>query len=101
MKYLKYYIPSFTVILFILIILKGEYYPTAFLIGFSLFIIIGDHILPRDKIIQKYSYPYILNMSMYINLPILFVLLVLITTLLTNNLSQWYINIFEICYGLP
>jgi secreted trypsin-like serine protease len=42
MKYLKYYIPSFTVILFILIILKGEYYPTAFLIGFSLFIIIGD-----------------------------------------------------------
>ena len=95
MKYLKYYIPSFTVILFILIILKGEYYPTAFLIGFSLFIIIGDHILPRDKIIQKYSYPYILNMSMYINLPILFVLLVLITTLLTNNVSQWYINIFN------
>ena len=41
----------------------GEYYPTLFLIGFSLFIIIGDIIFPRDKEIQQFSYLSLLNFS--------------------------------------
>ena len=36
LKYLKYYIPGITSILFIVILLMGENYPTYFLIGFSI-----------------------------------------------------------------
>tara|TARA_S200000501_G_scaffold345244_1_gene357729 strand:+ start:770 stop:1837 length:1068 start_codon:yes stop_codon:yes gene_type:complete len=69
----------------------GEYSPTLFLIGFSLFIIIGDYILPRDKVIQKFNYPSVLNFSLYINLPILLILVILIASLLTNQLSKGYL----------
>ena len=92
MKYLKHYLPAFTAIIYFITISLGEYYPTIFLIGFSLFIIIGDHVLPRDKEIQEFSHASILNFSMYINLPILFVLILLIITILSNNLSLWYIE---------
>jgi len=62
LKYLKYFIPGFTGIITIIMFLMGEYYPTLFLIGFSLFIIIGDVIFPRDKEIQQFSYPSLLNL---------------------------------------
>ena len=75
LKYLKYYIPGLTSILFIVILLMGENYPTYFLIGFSFFIIVGDIIFPRDKEIETFSYPSLLNLSIYINLPILFILI--------------------------
>jgi len=70
----------------------GEYYPTIFLIGFSLLLIIGDLILPRDTKIQQFSYPSILNLSIYINLPILLILVSLIISFLSHDPSQWYIN---------
>ncbi|MBL52149.1 MAG: hypothetical protein CMG57_09355 [Candidatus Marinimicrobia bacterium] len=95
LKYLKYYIPGITSILFILILLMGENYPTYFLIGFSIFLIIGDLILPRDKEIQKFSYPILLNLSIYINLPIIFILVLLIVSIFSHNVSQWYIDILN------
>ena len=95
LKYLKYYIPGFTGILFIVILLMGEDYPTYFLIGFSLFIIVGDIIFPRDKEIEKFSYPSLLNLSIYINLPILFILVLLVVSIFSHNLSQWYIEVLD------
>ena len=92
LKYLKHFIPSFTAIAYLMIISLGEYSPTWFLIGFSLLLIIGDLILPRDTKIQQFSYPSILNISIYINLPILLALVVVVTSFLSNNVSQWYIN---------
>jgi hypothetical protein len=70
LKYLKYYIPGLTGILFIMMLSMGENYPTYFLCGFSLFIIVGDIVFPRDKEIEFFSYPRLLNLSIYINLPI-------------------------------
>ena len=75
LKYLKHYIPAITGIFTIIFFLMGENYPTYFCIGWSLFLIIGDYILPRDKEIQDFAYPTILNFSIYINLPILFCLI--------------------------
>jgi len=95
LKYLKYYIPGLTGILFIVISLMGENYPTYFLIGFSLFIIVGDIIFPRDKEIKLFSYPSLLNSSIYINLPILFILVLLVVSIFSNNLSQWYIEVLD------
>ena len=48
MKYLKYYTSTLTLIASFLICFLGEYYPTAFFVGFSLFIILGDVILKED-----------------------------------------------------
>ena len=95
LKYLKYFIPGFTGIITIIMFLMGEYYPTYFLIGFSLFIIIGDIIFPREKEIQQFTYPSLLNLSIYINLPILFILVLLVVSIFSNNLPQWYIHTFN------
>ena len=100
LKYLKHFLPAFTAILYLLAISIGEYYPTIFLIGFSLFIIIGDYILPKDKNIQQFSYPSILNSFMYINLPILFIIVILTISILSNNLPQWHINFLDSYYSI-
>ena len=92
LKYLKYFLPSITAIAFIKVILMGEWHPTLFLINFSLLLIFGDLILPRDTKIQNFSYPSILNLSLYINLPILLALVLLTISILSYNTSLFYIN---------
>ena len=54
LKYIKYYIPAITGILAIVFFLMGQNYPTYFCISWSLFLIIGDYVLPRDKEIQHF-----------------------------------------------
>ena len=93
LKYLKYFLPSITGVLAIITFLKGEYYPTLFLICFSLFLILGDVILPKDKGIQKFSYPVLLNLSIYINLPIIFIFILLIISFFSTDLAPWYLDI--------
>ncbi len=92
LKYLKHYIPAFTGVLFIVFVLLGENFPTFFAIAWSLFLIIGDYFLPRDTEIQKFSYPTILNVSIYINLPILFCLIFLVVSVFGNNSPDWYVD---------
>ena len=92
LKYLKYFIPSLTAIIYLISISNGKYSPTIFFICFSSLLIIGDYIIHPDKKIQKFSYPNILNLSLYINLPILLILVLIVTSFLTNNVSNWYIN---------
>ena len=92
LKYFKYFIPSLTGILFIFSILMGQNYPTYFFILWSLFLFIGDYVLPRDQEIQQFSYPAILNFSIYINLPILFGLIFLVVSVFGNDSPNWYIE---------
>ena len=92
LKYFKHYIPSITGILFIIFVLMGQNYPTFFVIAWSLFLIIGDHVLPRDKEIQQFSYPAILNFSIYINLPVLICLIFLVVTVFGNIPPNWYVE---------
>ena len=95
LKYLKYYIPAATGILFIIFIMMGQNYPTYFFIGWSLFLFIGDYILPRDKEIQPFSYPGILNFSIYINLPILVCLIFLVVSVFGNHSPNWYVEMLH------
>ena len=95
LKYLKYYIPAVTGILFIIFIMMGQNYPTYFFIGWSLFLFIGDYILPRDKEIQPFSYPGILNFSIYINLPILVCLIFLVVSVFGNQSPNWYVEMLH------
>ena len=69
-------------------------------IGFSLFLTIGDYLLPKDEHIQQFSYPSVLNSSMYINLPILFIVVILTISILSNDLPQWHINILDSYYSI-
>ncbi|MAQ32371.1 MAG: hypothetical protein CMD26_06575 [Flavobacteriales bacterium] len=73
------------------VILIGESYPTLFLIGFSLLLIVGDLIMPKDKKIQNFSYPSILNLSLYINLPTLLALVLITVSFLSYNTSEFFI----------
>ena len=93
LKYCKYFIPAVTGILFIIFIMMGQNYPTYFFIVWSLFMFIGDYVLPRDKEIQQFSFPTILNISIYINLPILFSLIFLVISVFGNNSPNWYIEV--------
>ncbi len=86
LRYLKYYISTLTLILAIQICFIGEYYPTIFFICFSLFIILGDMILKQDSSEEKYSNEFLLNFPMYVNYPLL--TLVLFLTISSFNSSS-------------
>ena len=100
LKYLKYFIPGFTGIITIITFLMGTYYPTIFLLIFSLIVILGDFLINRDSEVQQFSYPNILNFSIYTNLPILFVLVFFVVSIFSNHLPIWYIDGFKTIFNV-
>ena len=100
LKYLKYFIPGFTGIITIITFLMGAYYPTIFLLIFSLIVILGDFLINRDSEVQQFSYPNILNFSIYTNLPILFVLVFFVVSIFSNHLPIWYIDGFKTIFNV-
>ena len=94
LKYLKHYILAFTAVIYFLYLTKGHS-PTLFLTGFSVFLIVGDYLLPRDTKVQEFSYPSFLNLSIYINLPILFGLVLFVASVFAGDLSLWQNALFE------
>tara|TARA_B100000073_G_scaffold64486_1_gene47673 strand:+ start:151 stop:1278 length:1128 start_codon:yes stop_codon:yes gene_type:complete len=94
LKYIKYFSPALIAVLLILTYLQGSVYPTIFLLVFSFIIIIGD-LFSKDIHIEKFSYPGILNFAIYINLPILFILVFFIISIFSNSLPSWYIYGFD------
>ena len=93
-KYIKYFTPPFVPIIIILFYLQGVFYPTVCLLIYSFVIIIGDLFI-RDIQLQKFSYPKILDLSIYINLPILFMLVIFMVSVFCDFLPIWYINGFK------
>ena len=61
MKYLKFFISPATIIVALFFISNGAHYPTAFLIGFSLFIILGDLFVNQNNSEEIFKYPFLLN----------------------------------------
>ena len=94
MKYLKYYISPLTIITAIYTCSIGAYYSTLFFIGFSLFIILGDMILKKDASEETYSYVFLLDVPMYINLPLLMLLVLFTVFALSSDPSALFQSIF-------
>ena len=94
MKYLKYYISPLTIITAIYTCSIGAYYSTLFFIGFSLFIILGDIILKNDASEETYSYVFLLDVPMYINLPLLMLLVLFTVFALSSDPSDLFQSIF-------
>ena len=94
-KYIKYYFSIFLAFLAILSILMGSYYPTIFFALYSTIIIIGDSFLNPDKKLQSFSYPFFLDLSIYLALPVLFILVFFVISIFSNDLPLWYISGFK------
>ena len=94
-KYIKYYFSILLAFLAIFSILMGTYYPTIFLFLFSLVIITGDSLIKPDKKLQSFSYPFFLDLSIYLALPVLFVLIFFVVSIFSNSLPAWYISGFK------
>ena len=88
MKYLKYFISPATIIAALFCISNGAHYPTAFLIGFSLFIILGDLFVNQNNSVETFKYPSLLNLPIYINLPLLYIFIYLSIFSLTKESSS-------------
>ena len=88
MKYLKYYISTLTLVVAIYVCTLGTNFPTIFFIGFSMFIILGDILLSHDDHERTYKNTFLLNLPMYINLPLLLLLLFIVVFILGENSSN-------------
>ena len=95
MKYLKYYISQITIILAIYTCSSGAYHSTLFFIGFSLFIILGDIFVREDANEDQYSHVYLLNLPMYINFPLLMILVAITVFVLSNDPSIAFADILK------
>ncbi|MAQ44014.1 MAG: hypothetical protein CMG25_05975, partial [Candidatus Marinimicrobia bacterium] len=58
-------------------------------------IILGDFLFKKDITIEKYSYPMLINLPIYINLFLLFILLSMVIHVFSNYNSIWLISIFN------
>ena len=88
MKYLKYYISILTLVVAIYVCTLGTNFPTIFFICFSMFIILGDILLSQDDIERTYKNTFLLNLPMYINLPLLLLFLFIVVFILGENSSN-------------
>ena len=95
MKYLKYFLSTLFLLLAIYICPGGSYYATYFFIGFSLTIILGDLLLGEDLSLNKYSYPQLLHVPIYLNLFLLIIFISMIVFVLGNHNPIWLINGFN------
>lgn len=95
LKYLKYYLSTFLLLLTIYICATGTYAPTLFFIGFSLFIIIGDTYLGKDVTLHKYSYPFVINLPIYINFFLLSILIGMLAFIFGNRSSFWLVEVYN------
>ena len=97
MRYLKYYISPLTLVLALYTCTLGSLYPTAFFVGFSLFIILGDIIIKEDLVEASHQNQFILNLPMYLNLPLILLLAFMTVFVLSSSpslgLAQWFTNI--------
>ena len=100
LKYLKYFLPGIYGVIGINMFLLGEYFPTIFFVLFSSTIILGDVFFGKDKEVQKFSYPFFLNLSLYINLPILFCIVFIVISFFTTNIPIWYIDKINIIFNI-
>tara|TARA_S200000501_G_C20870632_1_gene764061 strand:+ start:4444 stop:5514 length:1071 start_codon:yes stop_codon:yes gene_type:complete len=71
-------------------ITQGSYYPTLYAIFFSSIFIFGDWLVQPDKELEIFSHTFILDLSIYLALPVLFISTFFTVSLFSNSLPLWY-----------
>ena len=87
MKYLRYLGLPLLVVIAIYFAAKGEYWAWVYLILLNFIVIGGDAFLGDDRSTPKYQYSFILTLLLYINLPLI-VLLVCIAAYMAGGVSS-------------
>jgi len=87
MKYVKYYISTFTLFVGYYLCIYGTNGPTILFIGFSLFVILGDLLIKEEDSQLEYSNTFLLNLPMYINLPLLTLFILMTVNLLSKDIN--------------
>jgi hypothetical protein len=95
MKYLKYYLSTLLLISAIMICSIGGNFPTIYFIGFSSIIILGDIFLGKDVTTEKYSYPFLINLPIYINIVPLTIFLTMVIYIFGNQGSPLLVNFYH------
>ena len=86
LKYLRYLATPILVSISIYFAAMGKQWIWIYLIGFNLFVIFGDAFLGNDKSTPEYKYPIILRLLLFINLPLVGIL-VSIAVYMAGNIS--------------
>ena len=94
-KHLRYFISPLSLIFAMLAVIKGNYYPIAFIILFDIVTMIGDFLLKEDESIIENPSPLILNTALYINLPLLYLFVSMMIFIFGDYSSMWYITSWE------
>ena len=94
-KYLRYYITTITLLISLFVCSLGATWPTIFLIGFSLFIIIGDYLIKNDTKTFNYQFKILLDLPSYINLPILLYFIIFSVICISNHGSEIVVGFFQ------
>ena len=74
LKYLRYLATPILISISIYFAAMGKEWIWIYLIGFNIFVIFGDAFLGNDKTTPKYKYPFILRLLLFINLPLIAIL---------------------------
>jgi fatty acid desaturase len=85
LKYLKFSLAPLTLIVSIFFALQGGNYIWYFFLGFSTFIMLGDIFLGSDVSVEEYKYPFFLNLMLYVNLPLLVILITVMINVIDNQ----------------
>jgi len=96
-KYLKFSAAPLTILIATYFAYLGDNYIWYFFLGFTLFIMIGDLIGGDDITVENYKYPFILNLMLYFNLPLL---ILLIGVMISVIKYQTIISIIGYCLTL-
>ena len=94
-KHLGYFLAPFLSFIAILAVLQGNYYPFIYIFAFDISIGLADLLLKEDKGNIKNPNSFILNLALYINLPLLLILTSLAIFVLTNYSPIWYMSLWS------
>jgi alkane 1-monooxygenase len=85
LKYIKFTLAPFTLIISIYVASLGGNYIWYFFLGFTTLIMIGDLLFGSDLSVEEYKYPFILNLMLYVNLPLLVILIAVMITVIDDQ----------------
>ena len=74
LKYLRYLATPILVSISIYFAAMGKEWIWIYLVGFNMFVIFGDAFLGNDKSTPEYKYPFVLRLLLFINLPLIAIL---------------------------
>ena len=95
LKHIRYFLSPFILVVTIIAVLKGNYWPLGFIIAFDILVAAGDAFLKQDTEFIDNPVPSILNLALYINLPLLYIVLSLSIFVLTDFTPSWYVSIWS------